>query len=121
MPMTKWPKSGAQRQAAYRARQADTGKVSRVSFDLPIKAKRQLEKLARHLGDTQRDVLVGLIEAAGQSSGQLHRHDRGALERLARHYGVSRRVMLQRLIGEADIAVSERLTGDEVERYVGKA
>ena len=91
MPMTKWPKSGAQRQAAYRARQADTGKVSRVSFDLPIKAKRQLEKLARHLGDTQRDVLVGLIEATGQSSGQLHRHDRGALERLARQPLAKRR------------------------------
>ena len=29
--------------------------------------------------------------------------------------------MLQRLIGEADIAVSERLTGEDAERYVGKA
>ena len=57
MPMAKRPKSGAQRQADYRARQADTGKVSRVSFDLPAKAKRQLEKLARQLGDTQRDVI----------------------------------------------------------------
>ena len=119
--MAKQPKSGAQRQAAYRARQADAGKVSRVSFDLPAKAKRQLELLARHHGDTQRDVLVSLIEAAGQSSGPLHRHDRGGLERLARHYGVNRHVMLQRLIGEADIAVSERLTGEDAERYVGKA
>ena len=47
--------------------------------------------------------------------------DRGALERLARHYGVSRHVMLQRLIGEADIAVSERMNAEEAERYVGKA
>ena len=118
-------KSGAERQRAYRARQAEQGDVVRVSFDLPAATKRALEKLARLQGDSLRDALVRAIHGATAAAredltGKVGCLSASALRRLARHYRTTERAMLARLIGEADIAVSERMDAAEADAYAGK-
>ena len=62
-------KSGAERQRAYRARQAEQGDVVRVSFDLPWETALHLRRLARHHGDVpQLAMLVKLIEDANRAA-----------------------------------------------------
>lgn len=55
-------KSSAERQRAYRERQAET--AERLSMLVSVPAKRALERLARHRGETQRAVLEELLRDA---------------------------------------------------------
>jgi len=57
--------TNAQIQAAYRARQkTDEADAARLDIRLSGTAKRTLERLARHCGNTQKQALEALLEAA---------------------------------------------------------
>lgn len=55
--------TAAERQRAYRQRVRD-GQGERINLTVSVSAKRQLERLARHQGLTQRQVLERLLADA---------------------------------------------------------
>lgn len=59
-------RSNAQRQAAYRQRhlQDVDGQGARVNMVVTVQAKAQLERLARHYGVTQRELLARVLADA---------------------------------------------------------
>ncbi len=54
-------KSNAEIQKAYRDRQREQALGERLNIILNVTAKRQLERLARHQGKTQREVLEAIL------------------------------------------------------------
>lgn len=56
--------TSAERQAAFRQRHLTEGNAERLNIILGVSAKRQLERLARHLGSAQRAVLETLLAKA---------------------------------------------------------
>lgn len=58
--------TAAERQRAYRQRVKD-GQGERINLIVGVSAKRQLERLARHHGVTQRQVLEQLLADAENS------------------------------------------------------
>lgn len=54
----------AERQRAYRQRHLKEGLAERLNMTVSVSAKRQLERLARHHGTTQRAVLELLLAEA---------------------------------------------------------
>lgn len=56
--------SAAERQRAYGRRHLDEGNAERLNVVVRIQAKRQLERLARRCGVTQRELLEMLLAAA---------------------------------------------------------
>ncbi|MEX0709407.1 MAG: RepB family protein [Woeseia sp.] len=56
--------SAAERQRAYGRRHLDEGNAERLNVVVRVQAKRQLERLARRRGVTQRELLEMLLAAA---------------------------------------------------------
>jgi len=56
--------TSAERQAAYRQRHLAEGDAERLNVIVSTTAKRKLERLARHRGETQRAVLEALLAEA---------------------------------------------------------
>ena len=56
--------TSAERQAAFRQRHLAEGNAERLNVIVDVSAKRQLERLARHRGTTQRAVIEALVAEA---------------------------------------------------------
>lgn len=56
--------STAERQQAYRRRHLAEGDAERLNLVVSVQAKRQLERLARHRGVTQREILERILAQA---------------------------------------------------------
>ena len=56
--------TSAERQAAFRQRHLAEGNAERLNVIVDVSAKRQLERLARHRGTTQRAVIEALLAEA---------------------------------------------------------
>lgn len=56
--------TSAERQAAFRQRHLAEGNAERLNVIVDVSAKRQLERLARHRGTTQRAVIETLLAEA---------------------------------------------------------
>jgi hypothetical protein len=61
--------SNAARQAAYRQRHLHDvdGQGERINIVVTVQAKGQLERLARHYGVTQREILIRVLAEAERS------------------------------------------------------
>lgn len=57
-------KTNAERQAAYRQKHLLEGTDERLNMVLSVSAKRQLERLSKHYGVTQRQMLERLLSQA---------------------------------------------------------
>jgi macrodomain Ter protein organizer (MatP/YcbG family) len=57
-------KSTSERQRAYRQRHLAEGDAERLNVVVSVQAKRQLERLARHRGVTQRETLETMLAQA---------------------------------------------------------
>ena len=76
--------SNAERQAAYRQRHLRDvdGRGERINMVVTVHAKAQLERLARHYGATQREVLARVLaDAEGKVVDRLSRGEEKAYYR----------------------------------------